>query len=74
MLFGKKQEKITVMGMSCAHCEQTVEKGLVGIEGVAKVKADSNANSVVVFYKGNMPNMTIVRQKIVDLGYEPVGE
>jgi len=74
MLFGKKQEKITVKGMTCSHCEQTVEKGLAGIEGVAKVKADSNADSVAVFYKGDMPNMTVIRQKIVDLGYEPVGE
>jgi len=74
MLFGKKQEKITVMGMSCSHCEQTVEKGLVGTEGVVKVKADSKSDSVVVFYKGDMPNMAVVRQKIVDLGYEPVGE
>ncbi|MGA1199729.1 MAG: heavy-metal-associated domain-containing protein [Candidatus Latescibacterota bacterium] len=74
MLFGKKQEKITVKGMSCSHCEQTVEKGLEGTEGVVKVKADSNTDSVVVYYKGNMPNMTVVRQKIVDLGYEPVGE
>ena len=40
MLFGKKQEKITVKGMTCSHCEQTVEKGLAGIEGVVKVKAD----------------------------------
>ena len=74
MLFGKKQETITVKGMSCAHCEQTVEKGLANTDGVVKVKADSKSDSVVVFYKGDRPNMAVVRQKIVDLGYEPVGE
>ncbi|MFT5369384.1 MAG: copper chaperone CopZ [Candidatus Latescibacterota bacterium] len=72
MLFGKKQEKIAVMGMSCSHCEQTVEKGLAEIDGVVKVKADSGADSVVVFYKGDVPDLKVVRQKIVSLGYEPV--
>ena len=74
MLFGKKQEKLTVKGMSCSHCEQSVEKGLADVAGVLKVKANANADSVVVFYKGDAPNLDEVRQKVVALGYEVVAE
>jgi copper chaperone CopZ len=71
MLFGKKKkETVTVTGMSCSHCEQTVEKGVSLIAGVAKVKANAEGNSVAVFYKGDAPDMNAVKAKIVDLGFE----
>ena len=72
MLFGKKKEALAVQGMSCSHCEQSVEKGLADIDGVVKVKADAEGDVVEVFYKGDTPDMDVVRQKIVALGYEPV--
>lgn len=72
MLFGKKQEKITVKGMTCSHCEQSVEKGLADVDGILKVKADADADSVVIFYKGDVPDLNKVHQKVVDLGYEVV--
>jgi copper chaperone len=70
MLFGKKKETLTVKGMSCSHCEQSVEEGLADIDGILKVKADADANSVDVFYKSDLPDLSAVRQKIVALGYE----
>lgn len=70
MLFGKKKETLKVTGMSCSHCEQSVEQGLADIGGVLKVKADADANLVDVFYKGDIPDLGAVRQKIVSLGYE----
>ena len=72
MLFGKKKETLAVQGMTCAHCEQSMEKGLAEIERVVKVKADADGNVVEVFYKGEAPDMDAVRQKIVALGFEPV--
>ena len=71
MLFSSsKKETLAVQGMSCSHCEQTVEKGLRDLPGVHKVKADHKQGRVEVFYKGDAPDMEAVRKKIADLGYE----
>lgn len=69
MLFSKK-ETLAVQGMSCSHCEQAVEKGVAGLTGVAKVKADHKKGQVAVFYKGEPPDMEAVKKKVVELGYE----
>ena len=34
---------ITVEGMSCGHCEETVEKALSGVDGVTAAAADRQA-------------------------------
>lgn len=39
---------ITVEGMSCEHCEQTVEDVLKGIEGVSEARADRDSESVTI--------------------------
>ncbi len=69
MLFGKK-ERIAVRGMSCGHCEQTVQDGLSGIAGVTKVKASHSKGEVSVYYKGDPPDGDAIRKQIVELGFE----
>lgn len=39
---------ITVEGMSCGHCEQTVEEALLDVEGVTSAEADREAGSATV--------------------------
>lgn len=39
---------LTVEGMSCSGCEQTVVEALEGISGVEHAAADHEANSVTV--------------------------
>ena len=39
---------ITVEGMSCEHCEGTVEEALRNVEGVTSVSADRNAESATI--------------------------
>jgi copper chaperone CopZ len=39
---------ITVEGMSCGHCEQTVEEALEGIDGVTAATADRETDSATV--------------------------
>ncbi|WP_255171022.1 heavy-metal-associated domain-containing protein [Natrononativus amylolyticus] len=39
---------ITVEGMSCSGCEETVESVLGEVDGVTSVSADSDANTVTV--------------------------
>lgn len=75
MLFGKKEKMaFHVNGMSCGHCEATVEKGLSGIAHVVTVKADSGKGVVEVTYKGPSPDLSALKEKVRSLGYEPVDE
>ena len=39
---------ITVEGMSCEHCEQTVEEALRSVEGVTDATADRDVASAIV--------------------------
>ena len=68
-MFGKKVQ-LTVTGMSCGHCEKTVEQGLGTLDQVSGVKADSQKDLVTLKYKGECPSIEDVRAKVADLGYE----
>lgn len=39
---------ITVEGMSCEHCEQTVVEALEGVDGVTAATADREADSATI--------------------------
>lgn len=39
---------LTVKGMTCGHCEQTVEEALEDIAGVRDAEADRDAEQVTV--------------------------
>ncbi|WP_256300738.1 heavy-metal-associated domain-containing protein [Haloarchaeobius salinus] len=39
---------ITVEGMSCGHCEQTVEEALAGVAGVTGASADRESAQATV--------------------------
>lgn len=39
---------IAVEGMSCEHCEQTVENALQGVDGVTSASVDREAERAVI--------------------------
>lgn len=39
---------VTVDGMTCGHCEQTVEEAAADVEGVTAASADREASTVTV--------------------------
>ncbi|MFC7139950.1 heavy-metal-associated domain-containing protein [Halosimplex aquaticum] len=41
-------ETISVEGMTCEHCEQTVEEALEDVDGVSSATADREAESATV--------------------------
>ena len=49
---GNKNKVLTVEGMTCHHCEMTVEKALLEVNGVKAAKADHTTKSVDVQFKG----------------------
>jgi copper chaperone CopZ len=57
---------ITVEGMSCGHCEQTVEDALREVSGVTDATADREAEQASV--EGDA-DLTALVQAVEDAGY-----
>ncbi|HUI30848.1 MAG TPA: cation transporter [Candidatus Acidoferrales bacterium] len=70
--FVKKKKVLNVEGMTCHHCEMTVEKALLEVAGVKSAKADHAAKSVEVEYKNEL-DLNKVREKIAKAGYRLAG-
>lgn len=41
-------QTLTVEGMSCGHCEQSVEEALEDIDGITAARADHESASVTI--------------------------
>lgn len=66
---GTKKKTLTVDGMTCHHCEMTVEKALMEIDGVKAAKADHSKKTVEVQYKDEL-NLDQIKDKIEGVGYK----
>ena len=51
---------IEVTGMHCGHCEKAVEDAIKATDGVTKVKADREKNSVTVTMKTDVDEKLLV--------------
>ncbi len=67
--FGSKKTTLTVEGMTCHHCEMTVEKALMEIDGVSAAKADHTRNAVEVEFKKDL-DLAQVKTKVEKAGYK----
>jgi copper chaperone len=66
-----RRETIVVSGMSCGGCEQAVENALQSVDGVRKVDADNETDSVDVVTDGvDEENLESAAR---DAGYEVEG-
>ncbi|WP_435362377.1 heavy-metal-associated domain-containing protein [Haloarchaeobius sp. DFWS5] len=57
---------ITVKGMSCGHCEQTVEEALRGVSGVTDATADREVEQASVDSDADVADLV---QAVEDAGY-----
>lgn len=60
-------QTISVEGMSCEHCEQSVEEALEGVNGVTTARADHGAGTATV--DGEAPSDALVTA-VEDAGYD----
>lgn len=58
---------LTVTGMSCGHCEQTVVEALEALDGVSSASADNKADRAVIEGDAELDSMIAA---IEDAGYE----
>ncbi len=61
---------IEIKGMSCGHCQASVEKALNAIEGV-EAKVDLKRNIATVDLKTDINDETL-KNAVIDAGYEVV--
>lgn len=61
---------ISVKGMTCMHCQETVRKAVDSIEGVEDVKIDLTSGRVAFSYASD--NLESIKEIIRDKGYEIV--
>jgi uncharacterized membrane protein YraQ (UPF0718 family)/copper chaperone CopZ len=75
----KKQKKMTketfqtikVEGMTCSHCEASINRNLSKLDGMEEVIADKNSSQVKI--RGSKINLTEIEHVITDLGYHYKG-
>ncbi|KDS91442.1 heavy metal transporter [Halorubrum saccharovorum] len=60
-------QTITVEGMSCGHCEQSVTEALEGVDGVESAIADRESDSATV--EGNADPDALV-SAVNEAGYD----
>ena len=63
---------IKIVGMSCEHCKQTVEKELESLEGVSKAEVTLEKGEVNVVYDSKTLTIEDLHSKIKDAGYEVI--
>jgi len=62
-----------VRGMSCAGCEQRIDKVLGRVDGVREVTADHRTGGVRVRVGAELADATVLVAKIEAAGYEVLG-
>ena len=63
-----KNMKIIVKGMTCSHCEATIENGIRSLEGIESAKADQVSERVDL--TGEHIDLDRIREKVEGLGYK----
>ncbi|MDH5719749.1 MAG: heavy metal translocating P-type ATPase [Spirochaetia bacterium] len=67
---GHAKDSIEIVGMSCANCAASIEKGLLTIDGVRMVSVNLAAEKAVVEYEKEKTSVRRFEDKIRELGYD----
>ncbi|MCX7923732.1 MAG: copper chaperone CopZ [Clostridia bacterium] len=66
----KETTNLTVEGMSCSHCENSVKKSVGALDGINSVVVDLNAKKVTVEYDSDKVTLQTIKDAIEDQGYD----
>jgi hypothetical protein len=67
----EKFQTIKVEGMTCSHCEASINRNLSKLEGIDEVVADKNTSQVKI--RGSKIDYSEIEQIVTDLGYQYKG-
>lgn len=62
---------VQLAGMTCGHCVQTVEKALLGVEGVRTATATLASQSALITFDPQVTEFPAIRQAVEAVGYSP---
>ncbi|MDF2804149.1 MAG: heavy metal transporter [Anaerocolumna sp.] len=63
---------LPVEGMSCAHCELTIEEALQKLKGISNCKASFGKGQVIVSFDDSITTLKEIKSAISNAGYECV--
>lgn len=67
-------KQLRVAGMSCKHCQASVQDSLLELKGVKSAKVDLVRGTVTVDYDEAQVNLVTMKEKVQEAGYEVTGE
>ncbi|HWQ89355.1 MAG TPA: copper chaperone CopZ [Desulfitobacteriaceae bacterium] len=67
---GRENTTLSVRGMSCSHCENSIKKAVGALNGVYEVRVDLAGKKVTVDYDPAKVNIAAIREAIEDQGYD----
>lgn len=65
-----EQTKLKVLGMSCGHCKNAIEKAVGALAGVASVTVNLGEKEVEVEFDSGVVGIDAIKDVIDDAGYE----
>lgn len=60
---------LTVEGMTCHHCEATIERAVKQLKNIVSAKADHVNKTLEIIYTGEL-KIEDVKQKVEEAGYK----
>jgi copper chaperone len=66
----KETKVLSVKGMSCNHCVDSIKKSVGALQGVYNVQVDLDSKKVTVDYENEKTNIEFIKETIEDQGYE----
>ncbi len=61
--------ELTIHGMTCTGCEQTIQSGIKSVNGVKQVKADFKNGKAYVEFLPGIADTSMFREKVTASGY-----
>lgn len=66
----KEISVLSVDGMSCSHCENSVKKSVGALNGVDVVSVDLAAKKVTIEFESEKVSLANIKETIEDAGYD----
>lgn len=65
--------EVSISGMTCTGCEQTIQTSVTKLEGVSTVKADYKSGKAIVDFNPDLTDTSKIRIAITHSGYKVTG-
>jgi copper ion binding protein len=63
---------LTIDGMSCKHCQKTVNDAITSVSGVSAVKVKLAKKTAIVKFDESITNTSTISDKVTEVGYDVV--